>query len=75
VVGKSQTALAINALHSDRRSLGDPAVADPAVGRQVLVEGAGLAHGDELAVLAIELAHLVFQQREEPGLDGVPQVA
>ena len=38
-------------------------------------ELAGLTDGDEFPVLLVEFAQLIFQHREEPGLDAVPQCA
>lgn len=51
------------------------AVAHPAVGIHVRLRRAGLANGDELPVHVVEFAQFVFQHREEPGLDAVPEYA
>ena len=55
--------------------LGRTAVADPAVAGQMPAGIADFANGHELAVLLIEWAQFIFQEGEEAGLNGMPDVA
>jgi hypothetical protein len=73
--GKVPDGLGDECLAQRQAVLGRAAVADPALGREVLAWVACFADGDELAVLVIEFAEFILQNGEEPSLDGVPRIA
>jgi len=73
--GKIPDGFGDKGLAQRQATIGRAAVAHPAVGVHVRLRRAGLANSDELPVLVVEFAQLIFQHGEQPGLNAVPEYA